>query len=48
MTVNTGNIAKLLWPGLNAIWGTDYTEHPAEWSDLSTRTPPRRTTRKIS
>jgi hypothetical protein len=34
MTVNTGNIAKLLWPGLNAIWGTDYTEHPAEWSDL--------------
>lgn len=34
MTINTGNIAKLLWPGLNAIWGTDYVEHPAEWSDL--------------
>jgi hypothetical protein len=32
--INTGNIAKLLWPGLNAIWGTDYVEHPAEWSDL--------------
>lgn len=34
MTINTGNIAKLLWPGLNAVWGTDYVEHPAEWGDL--------------
>jgi hypothetical protein len=32
--MNTGNIAKLLWPGLNAVWGTDYTEWPAEWRDL--------------
>jgi hypothetical protein len=32
--ISTGNIAKLLWPGLNAIWGTNYDEHPAEWSDL--------------
>lgn len=32
--MNTGNIAKLLWPGLNAVWGTDYTEHPQEWGDL--------------
>lgn len=32
--INTGNIAKLLWPGLNAVWGTDYTEHPMEWGDL--------------
>lgn len=32
--INTGSIAKLLWPGLNKIWGTDYTEHPAEWSDV--------------
>lgn len=32
--INTGNIAKLLWPGLNAVWGTDYTEHPMEFGDL--------------
>jgi hypothetical protein len=32
--INTGNIAKLLWPGLNAVWGGDYTEHPMEWTDL--------------
>lgn len=32
--ISTGNIAKLLWPGLNAIWGTNYDEHPNEWKDL--------------
>ena len=32
--INTGNIAKLLWPGLNAVWGSEYTEYPAEWSHL--------------
>lgn len=32
--INTGSIAKLLWPGLNAVWGKEYTEHPAEWRDL--------------
>jgi hypothetical protein len=32
--INTGNIAKLLWPGLNAVWGTDYTEHPPNGRDL--------------
>jgi hypothetical protein len=31
--VNTGNIAKLLWPGLNAIWG-EYKDHPGEYTDL--------------
>jgi hypothetical protein len=31
--VNTGNIAKLLKPGLNAIWG-DYKDHPLEYKDL--------------
>lgn len=30
---NTGNIAKLLWPGLNAIWG-EYKELPLEYQDL--------------
>lgn len=33
-TISTGQIAKLLWPGLNARWGATYTEHPAEWRDL--------------
>ena len=32
--ITTGNIAKLLWPGLNARWGVAYNEHPAEWPDL--------------
>lgn len=31
--VNTGAIAKLLRPGLNAIWG-EYTDHPLEFRDL--------------
>lgn len=33
-TITTGQIAKLLWPGLNARWGTKYNEHAAEWKDL--------------
>jgi len=32
--ITTGQIAKLLWPGLNAIWGANYDEHPMEWPDL--------------
>lgn len=32
--ISTGAIAKLLWPGLNARWGTKYTEHPKEYTDL--------------
>jgi hypothetical protein len=32
--INTGNDPKLLWPGLNAVWGRNYTEHPQEWPDL--------------
>lgn len=31
--VNTGNIAKLLKPGLNAIWG-EYKDFPGEYNDL--------------
>lgn len=31
--VNTGNIAKLLWPGLNQIWG-EYKEYQGEYRDL--------------
>lgn len=33
-TITTGQIAKLLWPGLNARWGESYNEHAAEWRDL--------------
>src|SRR3546814_7563807 len=33
-TITTGQIAKLLWPGLNARWGTKYNEHPKEYTDL--------------
>lgn len=32
--INTGSIAKLLWPALNAVWGKEYTEHPVEYRDL--------------
>jgi hypothetical protein len=33
-TITTGQIAKLLWPGLNARWGADYDQHPVEYTDL--------------
>ena len=32
--INTGNDPKLLWPGLNAVWGRDYEERPKEFADL--------------
>ena len=32
--INTGSIAKLLWPGLDAIWGKDYRDLPMLWKDL--------------
>uniref|UniRef100_A0A6M3LAL4 Putative capsid protein n=1 Tax=viral metagenome TaxID=1070528 RepID=A0A6M3LAL4_9ZZZZ len=31
-----GTLAKLNWPGINAIWGEAYSSHPAEWSKLFT------------
>ena len=34
MPINSGSFAKLLWPGLDAIYGKAYNEHPEEWSDL--------------
>src|SRR3990167_5822100 len=30
--ITTGTQPKLLWPGLAAIWGNNYTEKPKEWS----------------
>ena len=32
--INTGTHPKLLWPGVHAIWGQTYSEHPAEYTDL--------------
>jgi hypothetical protein len=32
--ITTGQIAKLLMPGLNARWGVDYDQHPVEYTDL--------------
>lgn len=32
--ITTGSAPKLLWPGLNAVWGRNYTEHPVEYTDL--------------
>lgn len=34
MPINTGNIAKLLMPGLNQIWGDGYTDYPMQYVDL--------------
>lgn len=31
---STGSIPKLLWPGLNEVWGREYEDYPAEWRDL--------------
>jgi hypothetical protein len=32
--INTGSIPKLLWPGLNKIWGDEYLAHVAEYDKL--------------
>lgn len=32
--ISTGNNPKLLWPGLNAIWGRDYEEYAKEYTEL--------------
>ncbi len=32
--INTGSHPKLLWPGVKAIWGQVYDEHPPEYPDL--------------
>jgi hypothetical protein len=34
MPISTGNFAKLLYPGLNKIYGKAYDEHKVEWTDL--------------
>lgn len=32
--INSGSFAKLLWPGLNSIWGKEYNDYPVEWDKL--------------
>jgi hypothetical protein len=32
--MTSSSFAKLLWPGVNAIWGKEYTEYPQEWTKL--------------
>jgi hypothetical protein len=32
--INSSSFAKLLWPGINAIYGTAYKDYPEEWSQL--------------
>jgi hypothetical protein len=32
--ITTGNHPKFLWPGIKAIWGVGYGEHPEEFKDL--------------
>jgi hypothetical protein len=34
--INTGSHPSLLWPGIKAIWGQVYNEHPEEYPDLYT------------
>lgn len=32
--INTGSLPKLLWPGINKIWGQAYADHQEEYTDL--------------
>lgn len=29
--ISTGSVPKLLWPGLNKVWGDEYDQHAQEW-----------------
>lgn len=33
-TITRSSFAKMLWPGLNTIYGNAYKEHPKEWAQL--------------
>lgn len=32
--ISTGSSPKLLWPGINAVWGSNYTDYATEYTDL--------------
>ena len=33
-TITSSSFAKLLWPGLNKVWGKEYNDYPVEWDKL--------------
>jgi len=33
-TITTGSFAKMLWPGINAIYGKSYGEYSPEWQEI--------------
>ena len=33
-TITTGSFAKMLWPGINAIYGQKYNEYSPEWQEI--------------
>lgn len=37
--ITTGNDPKLLWPGLNKIWGMNYTDPEKQWTGLFDTSP---------
>ena len=34
MAINTGLWMKAMWPGVNAWYGSEYKEHPVEYTEL--------------
>jgi hypothetical protein len=34
MPITTGSFAKLLWPGVNKVYGREYPKYPEQWRDL--------------
>ena len=32
--ITSSSFAKLLWPGLNSIYGKEYSDYPVEWDKL--------------
>ena len=32
--ITSSSFAKLLWPGLNKVWGKEYNDYPVEWDKL--------------
>lgn len=35
--LNTGSLSKLLWPGINKIWGQTYPDYDPEWTEFFTK-----------
>lgn len=37
MPLNTGSLSKLLWPGINKIWGSEYKDFKEQWPEIFTK-----------